>query len=908
MSPISAELSSPLKPLYGADGQKTIDFDMMTTLSRAVSDAAAQDQLEDLQHFVRSFPGSDTIHAARAYTEALIATARRDAIGTDLNFQPLCEKLNQAEVWPVLARVALQWLEATLPHPALRYLVRAWKHGGTAAVPIEVLRAAQSAFPDDAEICYALGQTLEESGSSREGRRMLATAVQQLATEGDVARVEEIMVRLVEAPEASVHRQLLEAVEALCANGKAGPAAALFDTLLPVAVQHGLADLCWQAARRVLLRHPKETAWRAPAVAAVRKARAEVESIDRAIEASGLARPAVAAAEALELLDRVLNFAPGYYVEHSGWGLGPIKDNDGEFLTVDFPNRPRHRMNLKAAAGVLKTLPADDLKVQITVRPQALKELAQSDPVALVVLALRRAGGEGAAADLRKHLVPAVLGTGEWSAWWKRAKPLLVNDTRVDARQAFRDNYRILKPGDAEETVELPPLDEQLGIDRNIENIYSFADHHPGTEDRMAEAYRERVQRWADRRSAPKEERARALRLLLLWEPERRAVHEAAIRGLFTDGLDLSAAGGVQEMFDLLAIGIGAPETRDLALREGLNARNAAVREKAIEHLFELAGDEPVTLVTGWMSEPSDNIDLLFLFVDKIGERPAAGDPRLDDLLWPTVNGLLDLLNATGREPVRKKGLKMLEPSSAFMKQVELAEFDDRREAQLMTRLRDWKASDRVLFPILEGLEQIGLMTVVKSVREKRKAAAARIFATAPAIDDVLAGPIIMTRHTFERLAHELERISLELKTTIPQIIRRARELGDLRENAEYEAAKLKQRQYSQRLTELDAQISNVRILEDMAFDPELVLPGTEVVVSDEADGSVSTYWVLGEGDGDYGAGVISYRAPLGKALTNHRAGDVVDYAAGDGSAKRLRIVSFRPRKPGGPPAEAPSD
>jgi transcription elongation factor GreA len=73
------------------------------------------------------------------------------------------------------------------------------------------------------------------------------------------------------------------------------------------------------------------------------------------------------------------------------------------------------------------------------------------------------------------------------------------------------------------------------------------------------------------------------------------------------------------------------------------------------------------------------------------------------------------------------------------------------------------------------------------------------------------------------------------------------------------------------------------------------------VTVKDEESGAESSYWILGEGDHDYGADVISYRAPLGRALTGRREGDVVEYASADG-VKKLKITSVKAEIPSGPP------
>ena len=345
----------------------------------------------------------------------------------------------------------------------------------------------------------------------------------------------------------------------------------------------------WQAARRAMERHPAVIAWRPLAIQALKAARSDLKSLDRMIDVAGLDRLAVPPDKALATLDRVLPWAPGFYVEHSGWGLGEITDNDGEFLSVDFPARPGHRMNLAAAAQALTSLAADDLKVLLSVDPKRLSTLAAEDPAGLAVIALKRAGGEAAAPDLRKLLVPAVIAAADWGGWWKKAREILAADPRIDSRQAFRDHYRLPEPGADEEAFDLPPIDEPKGIDHNIDLIQGFLEHHPGAEERLKEALIERVRRWADRKTAPAPGRARARLLLLRWDAAEETAHLEAVRQLFEEGFDLSSAGGVEEQLALFAIGLDG-STRRAALRLGLNARTATVRARALEALWAPPG------------------------------------------------------------------------------------------------------------------------------------------------------------------------------------------------------------------------------------------------------------------------------------------------------------------------------
>ncbi|HEX7879979.1 MAG TPA: GreA/GreB family elongation factor [Candidatus Eisenbacteria bacterium] len=902
MTPLSSDLSAVIDSYLGSKGESAPDLTHLLEFREAVRAAIAAGEGGALLMHLKSLTSGTGLHVGRVYLEGLLAAGRNDVATADLSFQPLLEKLNQAQVWPVLGRAALDWIEGAGTHGGVRYLVRAWKQGGVAAVDESMLRIANEVLPTEPDIIWALATTLDEKGSSKESRRLLATALKPLAEHKDAARVEEGILRLIEAPEASILLHALEAVDTLSHKGDGKSAAALLESLRDTSISHGLAGPGWAIARRGMEKHPNETGFRPSAVAFLKAAHPEVPSLDRVIDVTGLDRVAVPAAQALKALDIVLPFSPGYYVEHSGWGLGPIRDNDGEFLTIDFPTKPGHRMKLDSAAKVLTSLPADDLKVLLAIDKPRLLTMRDDDPAALIVIALKRAGGKGSATELRKLLVPGVLATGEWASWWKKIKPRLVEDARIDSRQSFSDNFRLPVPGEeTDEPFVLPPFDEPKGINHNVDLIIDFLDHHPAQEEQLKAQTLDRVQRWADRRAAKRHERARAGLLLLKWDPAGRAKHEAALREHFANDFDLSAAGGSDEQLALLDIGISSPETRESALRLGLNARSSIVRDAALKTLLAEPGPGPIKFVADLYQDPVEYTDALFMGADAVASREGKGtaDPRLDDLLWPVMLGLIDLLNVTGREPIRKKGLKYLEAGSSLMARVTELPPNERVEAQLTARLRDWRQSDRILFPILDTFSEAGLTTIVESVRQKRKAAHEKLFAGAPAADDVTAGPVIMSRATFDILHAELQQINLDLKTVIPQAIKKARELGDLRENAEYEAAKLKQANASKRLSQLDAQLGKVRILDDMTIDPTKGGPGTEVTVRDTADGTVTTYWVLGEGDGHLGPNVISYLAPLGRALSGRAVGDMVDYQPTDGGGmKKLEITGITIRKP----------
>src|SRR5512140_3096161 len=176
MTSLPVDLTS-LEPLLGPAGKDVSDPATLAALRDAVSQAAAQNQTEALERHVRLLPREAGIHLARTYLEAALAILAGDTASADHSFHSVCEKLNQSEAWPMLAEIALEWLDGSANPIAARYLVRAWKNGGTAAVSEAALRRAHEIFPDDHEVSWCLGWSIEQSaaGSTREAGRLVAS-------------------------------------------------------------------------------------------------------------------------------------------------------------------------------------------------------------------------------------------------------------------------------------------------------------------------------------------------------------------------------------------------------------------------------------------------------------------------------------------------------------------------------------------------------------------------------------------------------------------------------------------------------------------------------------------------------------------------------------------------------------
>jgi transcription elongation factor GreA len=144
-----------------------------------------------------------------------------------------------------------------------------------------------------------------------------------------------------------------------------------------------------------------------------------------------------------------------------------------------------------------------------------------------------------------------------------------------------------------------------------------------------------------------------------------------------------------------------------------------------------------------------------------------------------------------------------------------------------------------------------------------------------------------------ERLESELEHRSGQLRREISERIERARELGDLKENADYDAAKNEQGLNEARVRQLEAMLRDAVIVEGGGGD--VVEAGVIVEVRIEGDDDTQTYLIGSIEERHDRYDVLSTSAPMGQAILNRRVGDTVSYETPRGKALDVEIVSIRP-------------
>jgi transcription elongation factor GreA len=151
-----------------------------------------------------------------------------------------------------------------------------------------------------------------------------------------------------------------------------------------------------------------------------------------------------------------------------------------------------------------------------------------------------------------------------------------------------------------------------------------------------------------------------------------------------------------------------------------------------------------------------------------------------------------------------------------------------------------------------------------------------------------------ITKTGSERLRAELERLKFTERPRIIAAIAEAREHGDLKENAEYHAAREEQSFVEGRIGELEALLSTAEVIDVAQLNPgDRVVFGATVDLEDEDTGVAVTYQIVGDLEADIKQRLIAVSSPIARALIGHHAGDSFEFTAPNG-VKHYEILAVR--------------
>jgi len=546
---------------------------------------------------------------------------------------------------------------------------------------------------------------------------------------------------------------------------------------------------------------------------------------------------------ALEKMEEYLGYDIGRFFYFDRYGLGEVVEVNArkKEVVINFEKKERHFLTFDVAKGLLRPVTEGHFLYKKYKDPEAIKTMAAEDPAGLVSFLLRDFDQPLSPGQIKLYLT-GVFTEDEAQRVWDKAKK------KVEACA----NVRIA--GKAQKTYQYI----ETGFDRTADALTAFNQADPRERFRLADEYSRKkpeVFRMVleplvkEARNALKKDPPLALDIYLLcrdqnatagfdFDPE--TIFKAARPQDLIAGMDNLE----HQKFMVRFIKEKNPETWPRILKDlMLNLEAFPVLyelEAELRPYPEMLQDVYHSIITlpGHYSKPFP------WFLKKLSEGELA-----EYWTTPYLAKIITGLEFVKSQKTVMKKIMSLESFDVFIKD---ATDDDVQ--RIMNALKSSKAfaeyEKRDFFRIVEHYFPHFFIK----------------------IEDV----VYATEDALRRKKEELDKL---LNVEIPlnkKDIGRAREFGDLSENAEYKAAKEKQDQLYQKLKTLEAELPKVRIIDPAQADADRVSVGTRVTIKSAASGEETSYAILGRWDTDLERNVISNEAPTAQHLLRKTVGEKV--------------------------------
>ena len=591
--------------------------------------------------------------------------------------------------------------------------------------------------------------------------------------------------------------------------------------------------------------------------------------------------------EALEAMDSLLAFLPDRFVRHPDWGVGRVKELDiiTRRVKINFQRKRNHRMGLELAQTALDRLEPDDFRVLAVIDKDGLQKLKEENPVELVKIVLKSFGGSLNGKLMKEHMVPAVMADRHWSSWWSNTNSALRKDPYISVSSGSNKVYTLRTEALSEEDDMIKRFDAAKIPHVKVERIYEYLRTTKRNDINEAiiqhfskklislinrrKGAGERVEMWYTNEdlkdysegveSADKSvlepiandiNRATTVvaRLRFKSHEQRfaqyvRELHPDNWASLFQDWLLLPEL----MIRDELAQGLveGGHETDFYSLVEKITANY-----REFPHSFIWLSEKQLTNTANWLDGKVSGpqiIERLLLLVDFLTSQAKRREK----------DEALNLRKVAGdaREIIRRNHYALFKTY--------IAESDEGLAQAIYRRAQANEGLDSRTSSDLTSIVRGRFPTLMQTVTLEE--------------DTAVPEGLLCLRETLDVKKALLKRL---VEIELPEVVREievARQDGDLRENAEYHAARDKQKLLASQTAELQEQLHVAKAFNFDDLDPEAIGFGVEFVVKPAGAEHTEEYLMLGPWESDPDNNVLSYQAPLARMFVGQHAGETIE-------------------------------
>ena len=568
----------------------------------------------------------------------------------------------------------------------------------------------------------------------------------------------------------------------------------------------------------------------------------------------------------------------GSYCIHRSWGFGLIKDYDEaeQRLSIDFADKPGHKMDPAFCVTTMDVLPANHLLVRKETEPDVIAELVADKPAQLLVEALESYENNAATQIEIEIIFAQVVGADKFKKWWTGARKAIAKDPRISIPEKKTECYILREnPISAEDEI-LEQFKGTRSARRHIALAVELLDTASKKDvkeelhailDGVTESVRDSNQLNSSERlfgAAMRDDVAK-----LFGEEGEREPTQASLIAEVRDLHEIAEHIPVhfQRRFLDLVNTTHPIESRDIVFNL-LKVSQGKFTTECINFLIEHDhADELAAALNRWQTEQNLRAPVLLWIVKNRHSKKFA--KLLHDLITPRL--LSAVFFAIDYEALQASTARRIPLGDILSEDKDLI-------ADLLSTADPETAKDLANTLMLnQGFEEL-----------TKKSLLARFIKIFPQIQSLVASDaegkeeqLLVSRPSHDRAREEYETIVSKKIPENSKAIATAREHGDLKENSEYKMAKQDQTMLMARKGMLDRDLARARLTDFTEASVEQVSVGSIVKVKGASSDKPITYTILGAWDSDPENNTISYKTPLGSALVGKQIKETVTVKSG---------------------------
>lgn len=591
--------------------------------------------------------------------------------------------------------------------------------------------------------------------------------------------------------------------------------------------------------------------------------------------------------EAINDFEKHIAFDVHNFVFHRTWGVGIIRKVENEKLIINFGKKAGIRdMALKMAVDALTPLAKDHIWVlKATKQKDVLAKMVKDDKVWALKTIIKSFDNNCDFKRIKAELVPSVLTPGEWTSWNSAAKKILESDATFGVNPNDINMYMVRENEISKEEKLANEFKAQKQFFSRIDILMKYVDSDET--DKTSEMFAEMFNYFAsyvktlDLSDQPMKVNEQIVASYLVVQNITAANKQLSVPTKYTFQQIYEKIQDPREMYELLK------DTKNTSLRADFlrNIRMLPNWSDEYIRLFPtvLEGQMLTMLIDSGYTEKVQKLvvscfenckdyrnAVLYFFKECQNEEwfKNAGISyekqliTLIQLIELTFREINNHLNTTENKKINKNATLLLFKDDALLNY--MFQNDEETVKKMYTLIDDLADIDPSYKALMRNRILEKYPNIKFHVSEEKSSAPKGMLVTAKKLEEK------------KQLLERLQTVDIPANA---KEIEEAREKGDLKENAEYKAAKEHQHKLNNDVAKLQAELNRAVVFDPTTVTTALISFATTVTLHNNDKNADETYTILGPWESDPENGIISYMAPFGNAIMDYKVGDNIKFA-----------------------------